>query len=301
MTDGEWERRIQAVWDAADDERPHELRASMSAALADRDADDPRALFERASVEDFLGEEVAAIPLYRRALDAGLPAPFRSQAVIQLASSLRNTGNASGAVAALRGIAPTDPLAAAAAGFEALAWFDDAKPARALRTALGALAGQVPLYGRALRSYASDVHTRSRIRVIAVAVLIRDGLVLAEEYPATPHRPAFLRAPGGGVELGETADAAIRREIAEELGATVSEARLLGVIENIFDNEGRVGHEIAYAFAVRSAELEALAPGDRLPVLDGDTTVGWYSLEDVSEESLPFYPPGALDLARGRG
>ncbi|MDT3317116.1 tetratricopeptide repeat protein [Microbacterium sp. KSW4-11] len=300
MTDS-WERRIEAIWEGADDGKPEALRSAMADALADRPEDDARCLFERASVEDFLGEEAAAIPLYRRALDAGLRPPLRSQAIIQLASSLRNVGDASGAMAALKGIDPADPLSAAAAGFEALALYDDDKPARALRTALGALADEVPLYGRALRAYAADVRTRPRIRVIAVAVLIRDGHVLAEEYAATPARPVFLRAPGGGVQPGETAEAAVRREIAEELGATVTETRLVGVVENIFDNEGRPGHEIAYVFAVRSPELEAHPQGDRLPVLDGDTTVGWYRLEDVSEESVPFYPPGALDLARGRG
>ncbi|MEW1833654.1 tetratricopeptide repeat protein [Microbacterium sp. NPDC079995] len=296
-----WERRVQDVWDAAADEQPEALRAAMEDVLSHRAADDPRALFERASVEDFLGEEAAAVPLYRRALDAGLGAPFRTQALIQLASSLRNVGDPSGAIAVLKAIDPSDPLAPAARGFEALALFDDDKPARALRTALGALAGDLPLYGRALRACADELHTRPRIRVIAVAVVIQDGRVLAEEYAATSARPAFLRAPGGGVQPGETAEAAVRREILEELGATVTETRLLGVLENIFDNEGRTGNEIAYVFAARSAELEALPRGGRLPVLDGETSVGWYPVDDAARESMPFYPPGALDLARDRG
>lgn len=295
------EDRIRAVWATADDGRPEDLRAAMTDALAAGAVDETRALFERASVEDFLGEESVAIPLYRRALDAGLPAPFRSQAVIQLASSLRNVGDPSGAIAALKAIDPSDPLSAAARGFEALALHDDDKPARALRTALGALAGETPLYGRALRAYVDGLHARPRIRVIAVAVLVRDGMILAEEYAATPARPAFLRAPGGGVQPGEGAEAAVRREIAEELGATVTECRLLGVVENIFDNEGRQGHEIAYVFAISSPDLEALPAGDRLRVLDGHTTVGWYRWEDVSGESPPFYPRGALDLVRDRG
>ncbi|MFI8631981.1 tetratricopeptide repeat protein [Microbacterium sp. NPDC077663] len=301
MTDEEAELSIQAVWDVADNELPDELRAAMTEALSVHAVGEARALFERASVEDFLGEEAAAIPLYRRALDAGLHDPFRSQAVIQLASSLRNVGDPSGAIAALKGLDPSDPLSAAAAGFEALALHDDDKPVRALRTALGALAGEVPLYGRALRAYAADLRARPRIRVIAVGVLIHDGHVLAEEYTATAGRPAFLRAPGGGVQPGEAAEAAVRREIAEELGARVTETRLLGVLENIFDNEGTLGHEIAYVFELRSADLEALPRDDRLPVLDGETTVGWYRLDDVSGESPPFYPPGALDLARDRG
>lgn len=300
-TPDEWERRIEALWAEADDRQPDELRSAMAAVLAELPEGDARSLFERASVEDFLGEEVAAIPLYREALAAGLAAPFESQAVIQLASSLRNVGDASGAISVLKGISPTDPLARAAEGFRALALYDDDKPVRALRAALDALSHEVPMYGRALRSYASDLRVRPRIRVIAVALVVKDGYVLGEEYAASPSRRAFLRAPGGGVQPGERADAALRREIAEELGASVTEASLLGVIENIFDNEGRQGHEIAYVFAVRSPELESLPRDSRLPVLDGDTSVGWYRLDDLHPDAFPFYPPGALDLARGQG
>ncbi|MCK6080715.1 tetratricopeptide repeat protein [Microbacterium sp. EYE_5] len=292
------EQRIADVWASADDARPDALRAAMDGALGPEATDDARALFERASVEDFLGEEAAAIPLYRAALDAGLTSPLRSQAIIQLASSLRNVGDASGAIAVLRRMPAGDALAGAAGGFRALALYDDDKPARALRTALDALAGEVPMYSRALRAYAEDVRSRPRIRVIAVAVLVRDGHVLAEEYPATAARGAFLRAPGGGVQPGETVDAAVRRELAEELGATVTEATLLGVLENIFDNEGRPGHEIVHVFGVRSPELEALPVRSRLSVLDGDTSVGWYPLDRIDAVRLPFHPPGALDLAR---
>ncbi|WP_223247027.1 tetratricopeptide repeat protein [Microbacterium oleivorans] len=303
MTDapGAADRRIDEVWATADEDGPDALRAAMSEALTGRPEGDPRALFERASVEDFLGQEAAAIPLYRAALAAGLEAPFETQARIQLASSLRNVGDASGAIAVLKDVSSTDPLAGAAAGFRALALYDDDKAVRALRTALDALAGEIPLYGRALRAYAAEVRSRPRIRVIAVAVVVRDGFILGELYAATPERPSFLRAPGGGVEPGETAEAAVRRELAEELGATVTESRLLGVVENIFDNEGRPGHEIAYLFAVSSPELDALGVAERIQVLDGETSVGWYLLDDLHPDAFPFYPPGAVDLARGQG
>ncbi|MFJ6679389.1 tetratricopeptide repeat protein [Microbacterium sp. NPDC091382] len=299
--DVDWRRRIDEVWARADDNKPEALRAAMEDVLSEVPEHDPRALFERASVEDYLGQEAAAIPLYRAALAAELAPPYETQAKIQLASSLRNVGDASGAIAVLKDISPTDPLATAAAGFQALALYDDDKAVRALRTALEALSDEIPLYNRALRSYASEITTRPRIRVIAVAIVLRDGAVLGEEYRATPERASFLRAPGGGVEPGETAEAAVRRELAEELGATVSDARLLGVVENIFDNEGRSGHEIAYVFAVRSPELDTLGDDERIQVLDGDTSVGWYRIHDLDPDAFPFYPPGALDLARGQG
>lgn len=297
----EWSRRVEAVWSDADDARPGELRAAMARVIAERSDSDPEALFERASVEDYLGEEDAAIPLYRAAIAAGLSGPSRTEAVIQLASSLRNVGEPSAAMALLRGIPSDDPLAPAATAFLALALHDDDKPTPALRLALGELAPHLPAYARAVARYAADLPARPRIRAIAVGLLVDDGWVLAEEYPATPSRGAFLRAPGGGIDVGETAAAAIGREIAEELGATVDEATLIAVTENIFERAGGYGHEIAHVFGIRSADLERLPRGERLPVLDSDTTVGWYRIADLLGGSLPFYPAGIADLAAGRG
>jgi hypothetical protein len=73
---------------------------------------------------------------------------------------------------------------------------------------------------------------------------------------------------------------------------------LLGVTENIFDGHGKRGHEIVHVFSIRSSRLEALPRSARLPVLDGDTWVGWFPLERIHDGRIDFYPPGVLDLAR---
>lgn len=296
----DWARRVTELWARADDDRPEELRAAMAALLGERADDDPAALFERASVEDFLGEEAAAIPLYRAALDAGLSGGKRTEAQIQLASSLRNVGDASGAMAVLRHIDDADPLAPAAHAFLALALHDDDKPTPALRTALGELAPHLPAYRRAVSAYASDLPSRRRIRAISVALLVRDGWVLAEQY-GDLNGDGFLRAPGGGIDVGEHAIDAMHREIREELGAALTDATLLDIVENIYDRPGHNGHEIAYVFGIRSTELEALPHGDRIDVLDGDTSVGWYRITDLRAADVPFHPVGMLELAERQG
>lgn len=293
-----WEGRLAAFWATAGDETDAGTRDRLEALLAERDGSDPVVLYERASLYDFLGEEADAIPLYRAALDAGLSGDRRTQGVIQLASSLRNVGDHSGAMALLSGIRPDDPLADAARAFLSLALYDDSKPAPALRTALHALTPHLPRYGRAIDAYAEELVAPQRIRVVAVALVVRDGHVLAEEYRASRHHGLFLRAPGGGVEFGETAAHAIRRELAEELGVEVEEATLLTVSENLYRLPHRQGHEIVYVFAVRSAALAALPLDARLPVLDSDTSVGWYRLDTLQAGDPPLYPDGILEVAR---
>lgn len=58
----------------------------------------------------------------------------------------------------------------------------------------------------------------------AVRVLVVDEAdrVLLMEFRAGLHGGAFWAAPGGGVEVGETHDDAVRRELAEEVGLTVA-------------------------------------------------------------------------------
>ncbi|WP_415096102.1 NUDIX domain-containing protein [Micropruina sp.] len=61
-----------------------------------------------------------------------------------------------------------------------------------------------------------------RIRNIAVGLVVRDGRVLAEEHAVVPGHHRFARAIGGGIEFGERAEQALRREFREELGVELT-------------------------------------------------------------------------------
>src|ERR687898_1120945 len=88
----EWEQRVADLWASIDDHSEEEFLARMDALVAELPADSARGAFERASAFDSTGHPDQAAPLYRRALELGLDGGFRRQAVIQLASSLRNLG-----------------------------------------------------------------------------------------------------------------------------------------------------------------------------------------------------------------
>jgi ADP-ribose pyrophosphatase YjhB (NUDIX family) len=138
-----------------------------------------------------------------------------------------------------------------------------------------------------------------RIRNIAVGLIVRDGHVLAEESPATETHGAFLRAIGGGIEFGERAAEALRREFQEELAVEVQDGGLLAVTENLFTLDGRRGHEVVHVFALRSDELERMPLDERRGNLDSRSTAGWWPLDELGEGKLPLYPEGILELARG--
>ncbi|OZD08865.1 hypothetical protein CH281_03770 [Rhodococcus sp. 06-221-2] len=70
---------IAAFWCHADDGEPALMRSEMNQLLSATRLSRARALFERASLEDFLGEESAAIPLYEAALSSGLDSVTRAR------------------------------------------------------------------------------------------------------------------------------------------------------------------------------------------------------------------------------
>jgi hypothetical protein len=152
----EWERQAAGLWAAFEDYAPDQFLARMSELTAQLPPGSPVGPFERASAHDSLGHEDLAVPLYREALAGGLAGDRRRQAVIQLASSLRNVGQPEESVALLRAEqqAHSDQLDDAVAAFLALALADAGSEREAVSVALAALAPHLPRYQRAVTAYA---------------------------------------------------------------------------------------------------------------------------------------------------
>src|SRR5881396_1949421 len=64
------------------------------------------------------------------------------------------------------------------------------------------------------------------VLVAAVALIDADGRVLLAERPAGKHLAGLWEFPGGKVQPGETPEAALIRELEEELGIDVEESCL---------------------------------------------------------------------------
>ncbi len=67
----------------------------------------------------------------------------------------------------------------------------------------------------------------TRIDVAAAVIRGADGRVLIARRPLDKHQGGLWEFPGGKIEPGETAEAALHRELHEELGIRVREARPL--------------------------------------------------------------------------
>jgi hypothetical protein len=156
MESNDWEERLAGLWADIDEYDEGDFVTTMQALVGERPAGDPVGLFELAGSYDSTGRTDLAVPLYREALAAGLSGSRRRQAVIQLASSLRNLGHADESVALLEAerAAGSDDLDDALAAFLALALADVGREKEGLSLALEALAPHLPRYQRSVGNYA---------------------------------------------------------------------------------------------------------------------------------------------------
>ena len=137
------------------------------------------------------------------------------------------------------------------------------------------------------------------IRAKAVCVCRRGGDILVGRAYDRVKRETFYGPPGGGVEFGERAADAVRREFVEELDAELADVALLGVLENIYTYEGVPGHEITFVFEGRLTD-PALYERDEIEgVEQGMAYVAcWRPLDQFEGGGPPLYPDGLLALLR---
>ena len=132
------------------------------------------------------------------------------------------------------------------------------------------------------------------IRVIAIAVIARpsDGAILVFDGYDSVKRELYHRPLGGGIEFGETAETAVRRELHEELGVELDDVALLGFLENLFTCDGRPGHQIVAVFSARSADTSLYAR-DEIAFVDAGApgTARWLTRASFRSEQNPHGPP----------
>jgi tetratricopeptide (TPR) repeat protein len=151
-----WEERISAAWESFDQVSEADFLALIEKLAAELPPDSGIGFFERASSLDATGHADMAVPLYRQALEHGLEGGRRRQAIIQMASSLRNIGRPEESVALLTAEidAGSDELDGAVLAFLALALADTGREREGISAALAALAPHLPRYQRSVATYA---------------------------------------------------------------------------------------------------------------------------------------------------
>ncbi len=136
------------------------------------------------------------------------------------------------------------------------------------------------------------------IRPLAIGIFRRgDAILVFEGYdPSTDE--VFYRPLGGAIEFSERGYETVAREVREEIGAEARDLRYLGLCENIFDYDGKPGHEIVLVYEGVLAD-PALYRQDQFVGHEDDGQAFkalWKSLDDFRRGESLLYPDDLLGL-----
>ena len=111
------------------------------------------------------------------------------------------------------------------------------------------------------------------------AFILRGGCLLVARRANEPAK-GTLDLPGGFVDMDETAEEGVRREIREETALEVSTLRYLFSLPNLYEYSGMTIHTLDMFFSVE------VAP-DAQPQADDDAAeLQWIPLEDIQPEKF---------------
>lgn len=120
------------------------------------------------------------------------------------------------------------------------------------------------------------------------AMIISDGKILALHDSRSP----YYYLPGGRVQMSETAESAVVREIKEELGVTAKVIRPLWLNQAFFNEDvDKVDyHELCLYFLMDVTETDLLSRGEKFTLTEGNKTLTfeWLAFERLKDEY--FYP-----------
>ncbi len=123
--------------------------------------------------------------------------------------------------------------------------------------------------------------SRPVVRVVAGALYDRDRRVLIAERPAGKHMAGRWEFPGGKVAPGETEEAALARELLEELGVRIAGCRPFMRLAHDYEDR-RV--ELSMWIVDRYTGDPASLDGQQLKWV----AVGALAQEDILEADRPF-------------
>ncbi len=109
------------------------------------------------------------------------------------------------------------------------------------------------------------------------AFIINDkGELLLQLRNKAPEKE-YWSIPGGRVELFETFEEAVKREVKEETGVEVEVISLLGICDHIIKNEERHWVSPSYLCKIIEGEPQILEPTKHLDIK-------WFSLDKLPEK-----------------
>ncbi|WP_066190451.1 MULTISPECIES: NUDIX hydrolase [Gracilibacillus] len=140
------------------------------------------------------------------------------------------------------------------------------------------------------------------IRPLVICLFSNNDSILVAEGYDTVMKEYYYRPIGGGIEYGELSSEALKREVQEEIKASITNMEYLGAIENIFTYNGEIGHEIVMVYDAifndSSLYITSCFNGEE----DDGTTFKllWKPISEFQSGNLQLVPEKLLEIIRER-
>jgi 8-oxo-dGTP pyrophosphatase MutT (NUDIX family) len=135
-----------------------------------------------------------------------------------------------------------------------------------------------------------------KIRVLALGLIRRDDRIFLSQGYDPVKKQTFYRAMGGGIDFGETSLEGLKREFMEEIQAELTNIKYIACLENIFNYDGQIGHELIQLYQCdfvdpKFYQLEQLtfSEGDRKKI------ALWVNIDRCISGELKVVPENFFD------
>lgn len=121
------------------------------------------------------------------------------------------------------------------------------------------------------------MEARPLVQVVCALLENTEGRLLIARRPPGKHLAGLWEFPGGKIEAGETAEAALKRELAEELGCEAEAGVMLTPVTHAYET----------VTVCLLPYLARLAEGSSEPVAREHDALAWVTREEIGGYAMP--------------
>lgn len=129
---------------------------------------------------------------------------------------------------------------------------------------------------------------------VGAAIISQDRkMFIAKRGPKAKNERGKWEIPGGSVEFGETFEAALHREIMEEIGVEVEIIELLDICDHIISEEQQHWVSPTFLCKIKSGTPQILEP-------EKCVEIGWFTLEEAAKLDLSIVTKYDIETLKKR-
>ncbi|MBE9080062.1 NUDIX domain-containing protein [Romeria aff. gracilis LEGE 07310] len=136
-----------------------------------------------------------------------------------------------------------------------------------------------------------------RIRPIALGLIEHQGHLFVSSGQDRVTGQTFYRCLGGGIDFGETSQAALAREFLEEIQAALKNIEYLTCIDNIFTLNDKPGHELLQLFRCEFVDSKFYQLDQTFELIEGKhrRKAFWIAIARIRSGELNLVPRACLE------